>query len=262
MTATLQGFFILLASGAQPTAFPVALRRIASRVLWQPMADFDLDDLVGEFLLRVVEATRRGGSGSAQLLVGLEEPELHALTRFRMRQIVAERSGARRAVKQLRDAVRRAQEVGLPPPGEALPPSIFAKGRLHGPSVAAAVAVVVTTADAPVASDVAGIVDRLQELYVWPGVPAFEPHTVEVEAMLDAGSCVEQLRTSLTSIDFGLLRRRLAGESLAAIAASEGAAVSTAHGQVGRSLGAVRRVVGRLGIDAAAMERALQLLAA
>lgn len=255
---TTQSFFAAIA-GTRPgmPAIPITLLNIARRLVRG--ADADAEDLVQDFILKLWGATRRGTAGSAAHLLHLSEPELRAVVRHRMRQLLAERSPHRHLRKQLGDALRRALRAGLPTVPDAPPATLLAHDRLHGPAVAAATAWVLAQPDAPAVTDVPGLVDRLRE-YVGREGTERDAIAHDGAAGLDAARLAHRLRTGLAAEHLQVLQARLRNQELATIAAEAGVAVSTAHARLAKAVAEVRRI--SEGTDAETGEAALQLLAA
>lgn len=263
-TTPLRSFFAALAQrGIGPTSIPAELNRIA-RHLGRGGDDAEVDDVVGDFLLRLIEATRRSTSGSAEFLADLDEQQLRAVVRHRMRQVVAERSPRRHLVKQLRDAVRRVVARGLPPVPASPPVSLMHNDKLHAGRVADAVAWSRNGEDAAGPQSIAGIAERLCETYFHTTVSglseATEPAT-DVDPV-DIKKVVSRLRAELDADLLQAARARLRDRSLGEISTMAGIAVSSAHARVARAVTAVRSIIEQVGVDRATGEAALALLAA
>jgi DNA-directed RNA polymerase specialized sigma24 family protein len=256
---TLKSFFAGVAGErATSGALSEALTSIARHLTRG--CDADADDVVGDFLLKLVTATRRGSPGSAAYLLHLEEPELRAVVRHRMRQLLAERSPHHHVVKQLRAAVRSALRRGLPIAPLSPPTALLFNDRLHGPTVAAATAWLLAGPDAPLVDDVAAIAETLRTLYFdlkASGSP--EDGDVPVDPV-DTNRLVAQLHARLDAGQLAVLRERLRGGSLAEVGAHVGVGLSTAHARVSKAVAVVRKAVAE--VDAETGEAALDLLAA
>ncbi|MHB8879591.1 MAG: hypothetical protein ACYC8T_38345 [Myxococcaceae bacterium] len=254
----------LAAGGDGPKTLPSEFLGIARGLLHHRHgADDQAQDLVASFLVRLVEATRRKTAGSAEHLTHLGEPELRGVVRHRIRQVLAEQSPARRVVKQLRDSVRLALARGLPPPPPAAPTTLIANEKLCGPTVASITAWVLAQEDAPAVTDVAGIADRLKEMYFGKEslVPAANEAHVDFDCV-DAQRLAAQLHADLAPELLAVLRGRLQDQPLAAIAKQAGVAISSAHARVAKAVEAVRTVVRAADVGRDTGEAALGFLAA
>lgn len=264
-TSPLRSFFAALAAphGLGPKTLPVELRSIARRLL-RNSDGMEAEDVVGDFLVRLVEATRRCTSGSAAFLVNLEEPQLRAVVRHRMGQIVAERAPQRQLVKQLRDAVRRAIAQGLPSRPAAAPCSLMLNDKLSTALVAEAAAWFVDQANGPNAEDVAATAARLRDAY-FGAAPGRVPSSVELQSVadvVDVKQLASRLRSELAPDILHTVRARLNDDSLAAIAKRAGIAVSSAHARVAKAAAEVKAIVEDARADRETGEAALALLAA
>ncbi len=263
-TTSLRSFFAAVVHGGTgPTTIPVELKRIARQVL-RAGDDAEVDDVVGDFLVRLIEATHRGTSASAKFLVDLDEVQLRAVVRHRMQQVIAERSPHRHLVKQLRDAVRRVSLRGLPPARDSAPLSLMKNDKLHTAHVAAAVAWILHREDAPQLDDIAGVAERLREAYFTSTTMPFNSPTEAVADidLVDVQKVVTKLRAELDADMLEATRARLRDRSLGEISATAGIAVSSAHARVARAATAVRAIIEDAGADRATGEAALALLAA
>jgi hypothetical protein len=176
-----------------------------------------------------------------------------------MQQVVAERSPQRRLVKQLREAVRRAQRLGLPEAAEWPPPTLLAHNRLTSAAVAAATAWLLKQPGAPAAGDVAGLVDALRARYFDVGAA----HQLSEQRAVDpveVRQAANRVRAQLTTDQLYAVRARLRGESLASLGARAGIGVSSAHARVQAAIEATRAAIAD--VDRETGESALDDLAA
>lgn len=130
----------LVTGSKAPRRVPPLLLELASRALPRRQRARDaVDDLVGDLLLHLVEATAAGNARSAQYLLDLDDKPLLAALRQRLRQLAAE-GGARWGLCKVIRAHVRAALAGPLPQVEALPLSLMRGEKLCGARVAEAVA--------------------------------------------------------------------------------------------------------------------------
>ena len=251
VTTPLHDFVHALASPAvQLRAMPADLFRIA-RGLLRRSSDHEIQDLVSDFIVRLLEAGRAGRAGSPLHLVGFDESELRAVVRHRMRQIIADRSPGRRQSKQIRDSVRLVLKTGLPVAPAAAPTTVMVNDKLSTPLVAVAVAYLATMEGAPGAIDANAVADRLGEMYFGRKTV----HTGDSDPALSADdqyaarALAANLKTRLDPKMMDVLRARMRHDSLAEIAARENTAVSTIHARMQRAIAEVRAAVEAAGIS-------------
>lgn len=252
-------FFSALAAGSHPQAIPRDLRRVA-RGLFHQGAD-EAEDLVGDFLVLVLDATRRGLAGSAAHLLHLGEPALRAVVRHRMQQLLAQRSPCRKIAKQLRDAVRRALRVGLPNAPADPPTSLVVNDKLSMPLIADAVAYVLTRDDAPSSTDANAIADRLRDIYFGGSKVQGDQRDTSMSAddQVAASVLAKRIRATLDADLLEVLRGRVGCETLEEIARAQHTACSTAHGRLARVLVEVRAEVEAAGVGRDVGEVALEV---
>lgn len=262
MSAPLESFFVALANGEQPRSIPRELSEIAGTILRRSMGHFGPRDLAAEFLLRVIVATQKDTAGSAKHLRVLAEPQLKSIVRFRMQQIVADHSDARRATKQLREGVRRALARELPSPETAPPSSLLIGNRLAAKPLALAVAFVLSLSDAPARDDISAIADRLRAMYlhvaVWDeAVPDDDP-----SVLFEARERASRIRSAVSADDLDTVRRRLRDQTFAQIANDKEIAVATAHRRYEVSMNTVKAICSESDSEPRVVSEVLNLLAA
>jgi DNA-directed RNA polymerase specialized sigma24 family protein len=226
---------------ARPPPVPEDLLRLARGVLGPRAGAADVDDLVGEFLLRLVDATAHRRAGSAEFMLDLDDRRLRGTIRHRLRQMLAETCPGARLRKQLRAFVKvLLSEDRLPVPA-APPTSLYRGDRLSSELVREAMAWVLLHEETP--RTPAGITARLMAMYcvreastgaTEQGDPEHDLHTrLEVQRLLLglAQDCSQQARA---------VHMRLAGLSLQAIAEQQGVSISTAHTRVSAGVTALQ----------------------
>lgn len=241
MHSSLRTFFAGLASSSaysESSRIPDELRRLA----WQAMSHHhlgDVDDVVGAFLLRILEAERLRAPGGVTALLKLDDQSLIRILRHRLRQSAVGCGDTRRweLLKALRAHVKRCLQLEQHPSPD-MPLSLLKNGRLSNELVHQSVSAVLL-GDYPPPRSVRAIAGELMDIY-FPAATenvldnlaydALNPED-EVRLDMDAETTAAEVHASLGA-DAGLLARRADGDTLATIAALSGTAASTTHSRL------------------------------
>lgn len=251
------------AADPAPTALPPILVRLARSLVGRHGSLADAEDAVGDLVLRLVEATRRGTAGSVVHLHDLDETQLRGVFRHRLAQVLAEKSPNRHLCKQVRDAVRRALLVELPAAPSTQPPTITACDKISTALVASALAWVAQEEGS--SRDVRALAARLQDIYFatkgrLAGAEAEREQMVDAHDGLEATRCAAELRHRLGADLERVVARRMAGASLKEVATEEGAAVSTIFCKLQQAVTVIRAHLRRTRCSRATGEMAMALL--
>lgn len=240
--------------------FPDELRRLAARVLRRPARHADVDDLVSEFLVRLIEATRRDQGRSAVHLLKLADMEISSAILHRLKQVVAETSPGARLRKQLRAAVRIAMHADTIPPPSAPPTSLFRDDKFSSARVRDAVAWLLAQEDRPAAT-VNEISTALHTMYFGQRQTTQEPSQPSPEAelvrALDGPRLRHEVRRELGEDLARVVAMRANGAELKVIAADQKVAISTAHQRLATAVQRIKRHTKRRGIAPTSLESIL-----
>lgn len=231
-------FLKALAPGRQQRGrLPEALRRLAWQAVGCGQPPDLADDALAEFLVKLVEATRRRSPGGAQNLLDLGDGSLAAVLRFRIRQAAMSLYVEWPLVKSLRAHVKAALDRGELPAGVDLPLTLLRHDHLAADLVRQACAAVLARKYPPPRT-VAEVADALLELYFTPA-PGGEVDAAadyvddDVETVHDAHVYAAQTRQLLGTEVARALGERAAGKSLREIGKrNRGQAASTLHAKL------------------------------
>jgi DNA-directed RNA polymerase specialized sigma24 family protein len=246
-----------------------ALGRSAARALrdvrgGRHPAPHEVDDLVQDFLLKVLDLRKK--RGQAALLAdwgAMEAPRFGAYVRSMLKNLALDATPAWDVQRTLREMVKTVLVGPLPAPA-GLPASLEKGGRFVRKLVAAAAAELLAGG---VQRDVGALVARLSSEYALghqecdadataEGVQA--TGLVELEREVAAREVVATFMVEAGPEGGRVLGLRAAG--FKAMAARLGLALSTAHARYERAERAFREAVLRANADEAARERAFETL--
>jgi DNA-directed RNA polymerase specialized sigma24 family protein len=247
----------------RPSSIPEDLRGLARGVLGRRAGPAEVDDLLGEFLLRLVEATRRSRAGSAVALLQLSDTAIRASIRHRLRQVLAETCPGARPRKQLRAMVKAVLAHDLAEPPACAPNTLYRGDRLCAALVRDAVAWMHAQDDRP-ARTVQVVAARLHDLYFGGDQHRDEPVQASFEDEVLRGLDAPQLALDLHHHLGPDLRRvaglRAGGAELKTIAEDQQVAVSTAHQRVATAVKRIREHARRRRVGPSTLEPMLLAL--
>lgn len=217
----------------------------------------DVDDLVSEFLVRLIEATRRGQGRSAVHLLKLAEMEIASAILHRLKHVVAETSPGAHLRKQLRAAVKAALTIGTLAPPATPPVALYKDDKLSSARVRDAVAWLLAQ-DARPAATVNEISAALHAMYFGQAQTAQEASRPSPEAelvrALDGPRLREEVQRELGDDLARVVAMRATGAELKVIAADQRVAISTAHQRLATAVQRIRRHTRRRNIAPSSLE--------
>jgi DNA-directed RNA polymerase specialized sigma24 family protein len=248
-----------------------ALRRVAARALRDARggrrpSDDDLDDLVQEFLVKVLTLRGHGRATKLEAEWAAKPPRrFSAYVRAMLKNLAVDANPLWDVQRALRAVVTAAVEDGLPA-AKGMPASVEKGGRFVRALVAAACAELVargTTATAPALTSSLMETSALGLTISW-GTNAAEvasPAPNPLQA-LDAGAMADAVARSFLSEAGAEGQRVLSMRALgfAEMARRLDLALSTAHARYLRVEATLRRICRRLGANREAARRAIELL--
>jgi hypothetical protein len=242
---------------------PEDLRSLARAVFGRRAGPSEVHGLVGEFLLRLVEATRRNRTGSAVALLPLPDAAIRASIRHRVRQLLAESCPGARLRKQLRAMVKVVLAQALPRALPFAPTTLYQGDRLSATLVRAAVAWLLAQEDRPPRT-VHAVPARLLALYFDGDQHRDEPVQASFEEAALRGLDAPQLALGLHHYlgpDLGRVAAlRANGAELKTIAEDQRVAISTPHQRVATAMQRIRTQVRRRRISPDTLRRMLVAL--
>ena len=251
-----------VASCGRSCPFPEELRVLARGVLGG-RSPTEAEDLLGDFLLRLVEATRHNRAGSAVALLKLSDAGIRAAVKHRLRQVLAETCPGARLRKQLRAMVKAVLNQDLTVLPASAPTSLYRGDRLSTALVRDAVAWVLAQDERPPRT-VRDIAAHLQALYFEGKCVAAEPAQPSFEGdllnELDGARVAHDLQHHLGEDLARVIALRAGGAELRAIAEDQRVAVSTAHQRVASAVERLRQRARHWELEPTVMEPALRAL--
>jgi hypothetical protein len=235
----LRGFLLRLVEGSSSARLPPLLRSLTRQALRSAQSEESVDDTLGAFLLRLVEATQVQSAGSAARLLLLDDRALVRVVRYRLRQVACEQYPRWALVKSLRALVRRALSRQLPVQVEMQPETLLAGDRLCSRRVAEAVGHTLGQSDPPPRT-VVQVSERLMHIYFPVGVPldldgepANDDVEEEVATRLDASVVAARFQSILGRELTTLVALRHRGKTLREVADWQRlGSVTTAHARL------------------------------
>ncbi|MCI0572058.1 MAG: hypothetical protein L0Y66_14990 [Myxococcaceae bacterium] len=257
---SLREFVSGLAGTGVASRWSSSLERLAARVLSRVPAGRDVEpqDLVGELVVRLLDARRRNGPGELEALLAVGS--LRGVLMHRLAQLASERVPGRSLRRELKGHVRRALTTLRPGLGARRPEALLVQGRYSAARVRAAVAWALAQDVPPVERE---LVARLVEEYAL-GVAHVG---LEEAAALTAGGDAEApvlaraLCARLGRQGARLVGRQLGGATLRELSEESGRKMTALHTHLHRLGAEVVTYVRASGADPGASRAALQLLA-
>lgn len=265
---SIQNFFAGLSTARTwPAEVRAALRALAASASHRTGVGrtFELDDLVGELLVRLCEGEFAHVDWRAA-----SDDETRAMLHNRLHQVAVELSDGWHAYRALRAHVRAAMDEELPPAPPGPPATLYEGPRLSSRAVGLAVAWYRSKATPHRLRSVSELTRAIARDYL-PRCSSLTPANDDAEQLdpadpsdahdaLEHRLDAERLHAVLAEDhprELELLVRRYHGQGFAEIARDEGVALGTAHGRVSRSLERVGRLVRDHGFSPAAVEHCL-----